>query len=119
MWRAVTLYAPGTRPGNAYEPSAWLFVVRDTPLCSFRASIAAPPSGAPLASFTYPRMLPVLVCEKAAGAAKVTRTKLRNSPRPSCANDGLRLMSASPVSAFALVITHLVQFVKSASARVD
>src|SRR5213083_696505 len=43
-------------------------------------------------------MLPVLVCAKAAAAARATTTRLKNSPRPSCPNDRLRLMSASPGS---------------------
>src|SRR5207237_3436903 len=84
----------------------------------FRATTRAPATGVPLESVTYPRMLPVLVCAQAAGAA--TRTKIRptKSRRPSCAND-LRLMNVSPVHVFASLITRPQGFVKSGDGRVN
>src|SRR5437016_13662161 len=74
--------------------------------------------GVPPEAVTYPRMLPVLVCDTAAGAAVTTKARLRNNRRPSCSND-LRLMNPSPVRVFAFLITRAVGFVKVADGRVD
>src|SRR5256886_442494 len=63
-------------------------------------------------------MLPVLVCDKAAGAAIRTKAKPRNSNRPSCSND-VRLMNPSPVRVFASLITRPLGFVKVGDSRID
>src|SRR5438094_2160813 len=63
-------------------------------------------------------MLPVLVCDTAAGAAVTTKARLRNNRRPSCAND-VRLMSPSPVHVFASLITRTLGFVKVGEGRID
>src|SRR6266480_2424466 len=63
-------------------------------------------------------MLPVLVCDQAAGAAMTTRTRPTNSPRPSCSND-VRLMNPSPVRVFASLITRPLGFVKADEVAID
>src|SRR6266487_3788207 len=63
-------------------------------------------------------MLPVLVCDKAAGTAMTTRARPTNRPRPKCPND-VRLMSASPVRVFASLITRPLGFVKVGDSRID
>src|SRR6266513_264832 len=63
-------------------------------------------------------MLPVLVCDKAAGTAMTTRARPTNRPRPKCPND-VRLMSASPVRVFASLITRPLGFVKVGDGRID
>src|SRR5205807_9546075 len=87
-------------------------------VATFTATTRAPATGAPPASFTYPRILPVLVCDHAAGAAMTRSTRPRNSQRPSCSND-LRLMIASPVRVFASLITRTQGFVKSGDGQLD
>src|SRR5438876_1047365 len=63
-------------------------------------------------------MLPVLVCDTAAGVANTTKARPSNSRRPSCAND-VRLMSPSPVHVFASLITRTLGFVKVGEGRID
>src|SRR5438552_797189 len=63
-------------------------------------------------------MLPVLVCDTAAGAAITTKDRPSNNRRPSCAND-VRLMSPSPGDVFASLITCTLGFVKVGEGRID
>src|SRR5207247_5446018 len=85
---------------------------------TFTATTRPPAIGVPPESVTYPRILPVLVCDTAAGAAIATRVRPSNSRRPSCAND-VRLMSPSPVHVFASLITRTLGFVKVGEGRID
>src|SRR5712691_10327404 len=64
-------------------------------------------------------MLPVLVCETAAGAATAARRKLKNGILRSQPNDGLRRIDASPAEESGTVITRPAEFVKSTDDRVD
>ena len=84
----------------------------------FTATTRAPAIGVPPESVTYPRILPVLVCDKAAGVAVTTKARLRNNRRPRCSND-VRLISASPVHVFASLITRTLGFVKADDGGID